>query len=235
MDSKTFFNQIKVQLPHNDGVAIKAEDGKLNFYVDGRLEFYVRETGGVSFVSDCSYTDKVKKLSDITIETSGYVREYLEAIDNAPNLQVDGVANDFKLLAQFNNIVLAGRIMSQGEHVEFVTWDKGPRGMSAGHYYGSNFIGAKEDFAVRADIVNQDKIFSTSELVEIYRCVDESLRSEYLLTGEQEKTLAEIKSKITEVIPDISERLIVISEKLAQAIVDGEFQEPEQNEGQTMM
>ena len=53
MDSKTFFNQIKVQLPHNDGVTIKAEDNKLNFYVDGRLEFYVREIGGVSFVPDC--------------------------------------------------------------------------------------------------------------------------------------------------------------------------------------
>ncbi len=53
MDSKTFFKQIKVQLPRMEGVAIKTEDGKLNFYVDGRLEFYVRPTGGVSFEANC--------------------------------------------------------------------------------------------------------------------------------------------------------------------------------------
>ena len=28
-----------------EGVAVKVEDNKMNFYIDGRLEFYVRESG----------------------------------------------------------------------------------------------------------------------------------------------------------------------------------------------
>ena len=42
MDSKLLYNQIKEQLPPMEGVAVKVEDNKMNFYIDGRLEFYVR-------------------------------------------------------------------------------------------------------------------------------------------------------------------------------------------------
>lgn len=69
MNSKLLYNQIKEQLPPMEGVAVKVEDNKMNFSIDGRLEFYVRESGGVSFVPNCSYTDKVKNVSDITIRT----------------------------------------------------------------------------------------------------------------------------------------------------------------------
>lgn len=47
MNSKLLYNQIKEQLPPMEGVAVKVEDNKMNFYIDGRLEFYVRESGGV--------------------------------------------------------------------------------------------------------------------------------------------------------------------------------------------
>ena len=54
MDSKLLYNQIKEQLPPMEGVAVKVEDNKMNFYIDGRLEFYVRESGGVSYMPNCS-------------------------------------------------------------------------------------------------------------------------------------------------------------------------------------
>lgn len=95
---------------------------------------------------------------------------------------------------------------------------------SSGHYFGNNFTRTKEDFAVRADIVNQDKIFSTNELVEIYRHVEDTLEGGYELTNEQEEILDTIKSKISEVVPDVIER----------AIEAGEQFEQEQNSGQTM-
>lgn len=45
MNLKLLYNQIKEQLPPMEGVAVKVEDNKMNFYIDGRLEFYVRESG----------------------------------------------------------------------------------------------------------------------------------------------------------------------------------------------
>ena len=39
MNSKLLYNQIKEQLPPLEGVSVKVEDNKMNFYIDGRLEF----------------------------------------------------------------------------------------------------------------------------------------------------------------------------------------------------
>ena len=44
MDTKLLYNQMKEQLPPMEGVTVKVEDDKMNFYVDGRLEFYVMST-----------------------------------------------------------------------------------------------------------------------------------------------------------------------------------------------
>ncbi len=205
MDAKLLFNQIKLQLPSREAVVIKAEENRLNFYVDGRLEFYVRESGGVSFVPDCSYTDKVRELSDVVIDISKFVRNYLRTIEESPDLKIEGLGIQYKLLAQFNNTILAGRVMNNGEHIEFVTWDKDQNGVSAGNYFGNNFIGAKEDFAVRADIVNKDKIFTTGELVEIYRCVADTIEGGYELTDEQSEILARIQSKIDETVSNLND------------------------------
>ncbi len=215
MNPKLLFNQIKIQLPRVPGVRIEIEEDKMNFIINGRLELSVRESGGVSFEPNCSYTPETKQLSDKVIETSKFVREYLTTIDEAPEFNVEGVGNQFKLIAQFNNTVLAARTM-QDENVEFVTWERDSSGVSAGHYYGNNFIGAKEDFASRANLVNPDKIFSTDELVEIYRCVEDTLAGEYELTNGQEEMLAEIKGKIKEVVPDVIERAIEAGEEFEQ-------------------
>lgn len=220
MDSKLLYNQIKEQLPPIDGVAVKVEDNKMNFYIYGRLEFHVRETGGVSYVPNCSDRDKVKNICAEIVHTSKYVREYLETIDQAPDFEVEGLENKYKLLAQFNNTVLAARV-SGGNHVEFVMWDKDSRGVSAGNYFGNDYVRAKEDFAVRANLVNWDKIFSTLELVEIYRCVDDTLGGGY----EQEDALNTVKNKITEVVPDVIERAFEAQEQFDQEL----------NNGQTMM
>ena len=220
MDSKLLYNQIKEQLPHMEGVAVKVEDNKMNFYIDGRLEFYVRESGGVSYTPNCSDTDKVKNICGEIVHASRFVREYLETIDQAPDFEVEGLENKYKLLAQFNNTVLAARVNGV-DHVEFVTWDKDSRGVSAGNYFGNDYTRAKEDFAVRANIVNRDKIFSTSELVEIYRCIDDTLGGGYEISDEQVDVLNTIKDKITEVVPDVIERAVEAQEQFDQEPING--------------
>ena len=85
MNSKLLYNQIKEQLPSMEGVAVKVEDNKMNFYIDGRLEFYVRESGGVSYTPNCSDT----KLSRSTVkralndlERAGFVKRLTRHRDN---------------------------------------------------------------------------------------------------------------------------------------------------------
>ena len=188
-----------------EGVAVKVEDNKMNFYIDGRLEFYVRESGGVRYTPNCSDTDKVKNICGEIVHASRFVREYLETIDQAPDFEVEGLENKYKLLAQFNNTVLAARV----------------KGVFAGNYFGNDYTRAKEDFAVRANIVNREKIFSTSELVEIYRCIDDTLGGGYEISDEQVDVLNTIKDKITEVVPDVFERAVEAQEQYDQELNNG--------------
>ena len=67
----------------------------------------------MSYTPNCSDTDKVKNICGEIVHASRFVREFLETIDQAPDFEVEGLENKYKLLAQFNNTVLAkDRIMS---------------------------------------------------------------------------------------------------------------------------
>lgn len=74
---------------------------------------------------------------------------------------------------------------------------------------------------MRADIINRDKIFSTFELVEIYRCVDDTLGGGYEISDEQEDVLNTIKNKITEVVPDVIERAVEAQEQFDRGLNNG--------------
>lgn len=224
MNSKLLFNQIKIHLPRIYGVRAEIEEDKLSFYVNGKKEFYVRESGGVSFEPNCTYNDATKNLSDMAIKASKFVRDYLTTIETAPDFKREGVGNNFKLIAHFNNTVLAARTI-QNENVEFVTWETDSSGVSAGHYFGNNFIGAKEDFAIRSEIISRDKIFTTNELVEIYKCIQDTLNGEYELINDQYEILWQIQSKICNTVQNLAELIKEVGEKF----------ESDQNVGQTMM
>ena len=47
------------------------------------------------------------------------------------------------------------------------------------NYFGNNYSGAKEDFATRSGLVNEKKLFSDEEYVEMYRCVVDTLEDSY--------------------------------------------------------
>ena len=176
MDSKLLYNQIKEQLPPMEGVAVKVEDNKMNFYIDGRLEFYVRESGGVSYMPNCSDTDKVKNICGEIVRTSRFVREYLETIEQAPDFEVEGLENKYKLLAQFNNTVLAARVNGV-DHVEFVTWDEDSRGVSAEDINNFDFeaIGKKLIELGNGRITRYGNIYTNSDLEYYEPCTRESL------------------------------------------------------------
>ncbi len=64
-------------------------------------------------------------------------------------LEVAALDEEFRLLAEFNGTVLAGRETQHG--YQFVTWERGYDGTGVmwGHYYLDNYSEAKQDFAVR--------------------------------------------------------------------------------------
>ena len=111
--------------------------------------------GGVSydpdFVRRNGQEDALDQARQIAAETLTYMRQ----MASAPLLTADGLSGDYRVLAEFDNVVLAGHEREGGYGVEFITWERIQDGTSLwqGHYYDSNYAAAKQDFATRSGLL----------------------------------------------------------------------------------
>ncbi len=130
--------------------------------------------------------------------------EYEKLMEQAPRIKASGLEGDYRALAEFNNIVLAGHQTKYG--MEFVTWEwvQNHTALWQGHYTDS-YDAAKRDFATRSGLLSPNQLFSDQQLAEVYRCVHETLESDYSITLEREKLLAGIAEQIESAIPSLDE------------------------------
>jgi len=158
------------------------------------------------------------KLADIQKEVQEYVTAYIKAkATGAEHNQ------DYHLLLDFNRHVLAARESSSGSFM-FVTWKKdyNGNGYELGHYF-ADFAAAKEDFALRVGLINENKHFTELEMKVIRAGLlasnDIDVETQCSLSG---KEVAEVVvEKINAIIaPEIAEQ-----QKQFEA--EGEDYEPE--------
>ena len=92
--------------------------------------------------------------------------------------------------------------------VEFVTWDWdfNREGVSHGHYFGGDYKGAKQDFAIRSGLI-PERIFIDEQLIEIYRSCADTLDAGLDLTYDQEKCIRSVQDQIESAMPDIMDRV----------------------------
>ena len=99
--------------------------------------------------------------------------------------------------------------MHKVESIKYVTWEKDRggdgNGVHTGHYFDDNYEDAKEDFAARSGLVSKDKLFSETERIALYAGIVK-LESLGENTNDDTKILENIKSKISNLIPDIEKR-----------------------------
>jgi hypothetical protein len=81
------------------------------------------------------------------------VKEYITAMEKSPLLEAAALDEEFWLLAEFNGAILAGRETQHG--YKFVTWERDYNGADFiwEHYYMDNYSDAKQDFAIRANLI----------------------------------------------------------------------------------
>lgn len=141
-----------------------------------------------------------KKAADI-IQT---VKEYMTLMETAPQIKASSLEGDYRALAEYNGVVLAGHPTKFG--VQFVTWEwiQNHSALWQGHYTDS-YIAAKTDFATRSGLISKDRLFSDQQLAEAYRCVHETLESDYTITPEREKLLTGIADQIETAVPRLNE------------------------------
>ena len=175
---------------------LPVQDGLLTVTLEDRSVGVVAENG-----------DVYQRRSDLDTPEA---REYRKEMARAPVLEAKGLNEPYKLLAEYNDVVLCGRQYGNGYGVQFVTWSRtfDRTGVTLGHYFGNCYQEAKQDFAVRAGLVQSQRLFSQEQLAEIYRSVQQTLYADLELTRAQEKTLQTVSDQITELLPEIEERQI---------------------------
>ena len=155
-------------------------------------------------------TPEARDLYFRVLDIAQEVSEYRKEMARAPVLEAEGLNEPYKLLAEYKDVVLCGRPYGNGYGVQFVTWSRtfDRTGVTQGHYFGNCYQEAKQDFAVRAGLVQSERLFSEAQLAEIYRSIRQTLYTDLELTRAQEKMLQSVSDQITGLLPGIAERQI---------------------------
>ena len=196
MDRKQYFEELHIALTREGFTSQPEQDELLPVEWGGLPLCRVTADGGVRYWQEDVATPERKRACERATDLACTVREYMTLLEQAPPLQAQSLTDDYRLLADFNGAVLAAHPTRLG--VQFVTWDWSfdHTGLNQGNYFQENYVGAKQDFAIRAGLISKQQIFNQEQLVEIYRCCSDTLDAGFDLTAEQEKCIRGVQEQI---------------------------------------
>ena len=205
----------------------ETDEGLLPVELDGQRLCLALDTGTVRYwredVADDYRSAALDRVNSITKATA----EYMSQLAAAPQLTANSLTEDYRLLADFNGVVLAGHPTRYG--VQFVTWERSSdrTSLGSGHYYGpgggaDSYTAAKRDFATRSGLIPRSALFDQKQLIEIYHCSVEVQAGLYSITDEQGKCLQSIIDQIELSIPNLGE--LLDQEQNIEAPEDGGMQ-----------
>ena len=211
MNEKKFLQQVYTKLENQLEQEVKLADGSIEISEGDKVIFRVDSKGGMFCSDDKQFSDIVKKLRCKIEDDVRNTIEFLEVMDNSPELTAVDFNAPYKKLLEYNDVVLAGTEHSNGSF-EFVTWDCKNNSLDHGHYY-EDYERAKEDFVKRSELLPENQIFSADERFELYRCVEDTLYAGFELSSDVENILADVKEKLKDSIPDFDERLTTLDKQ----------------------
>lgn len=208
MDNK-FYGELYRRLKREGITTLPVEQDRMPVLLDGQEVMSVAPGGTIFLQAETADSQPVVDAYDIVAGVTAQVCEYTRAMAAAPKLKASGLYENFRLLAEYNGTVLAGRKLDWSQGYQFVTWTRSPdrTAVAHGHYYdgGDTYEAAKLDFACRAGLVDEHRQFTDEQLAEVYRCVSETLDSEYPMTTERHKLLTGISEQIQRSVDDLDE------------------------------
>ena len=226
-----FFPELARRLKREGIATGPVEKGCLPVLADGRAAVLVMPRGGVVFNADVERGPEADNVYNLTFGLSREVYEYTEAMTSAPPLVASGLHEDFRLLADFNGVVLAGQELESNWGYKFATWRRSPdhTAVESGDYFdgGHYYEAAKLDFASRAGLIQKSRQFTDEQLVELYRCVCETLEGEYPLTRERRELLERAAEQIEDSVDNLDHHVSQSNQRELEAAEQEAGAEPE--------
>ena len=213
MDTQKYFMELSRILGKNEIQTAPLKRNTLPILLNARPACRAGPSGELcKFPSDLD-NPEASDLYFSVAPISRMVKEYMTAIEQAPLLEATALDEEFRLLAEFNGAVLAGRETQYG--YKFVTWERDYDGTGVmwGHYYMDNYADAKQDFAVRAGLINEQRIFTDKQLMDIYQSVNDTFEAGYEISDAEADHLSGIQAQIEAIIPDINQQIYEMTEE----------------------
>ena len=203
----SYVDALKIRL-NRENLEYFLEPSHLSVLMNGELVGAVTTSGEMLCQHGCITTEASRELYYKTGRIATEVYEYMEAMQTAPLVKADGLNMPYRLLAEYNGCLLAGMNTQRG--VQFATWEwtHDKTAVYQCHYYGENYVGAKEDFAGRSRLIQKGRQFTDEQLTEIYRCVADTLEGAFELTHKTKSLLENIQNQIQDAVPDLEERIV---------------------------
>lgn len=213
MDAQKYFTELSRILGKNGIETAPPEKNTLPVLLNGHPACRVEPSGELCKSPRDLGSPEASDLYFNVTPISSKVKEYMTVMAQAPLLEATALDEEFRLLAEFNGAVLAGRETQYG--YKFVTWERDYSGTGVmwGHYYMDNYTDAKLDFAIRAGLIEKQRLFTDEQLIDIYQSVNDTFDASYELTEKDAQQLTDIQQQIEAVIPDINQQIYEMAEE----------------------
>ena len=196
-----FLREVEQKLLHRELAARLLDDGQIHIRWNEKPLCSVDRDGIVRFRPADITGPEVDRQLRTVIQVAAQVKEYMQIFDRAPALKAVGLEDTYKVLADFGDAVLAGQLGKKG--AKFVTWewDFDRKGVHAGHYFMENYEAAKLDFAARAGLINEQRLFSDEQIAVIKNACEFALEDDATLSYAEEKQLQSVQEQIERLLP----------------------------------
>ena len=196
-----FLREVEQQLLRKELDAKLLEDGLIHVRWNKQPLCSVDRDGIVRFrPADITGAEVDRQLRTV-IQAAGQVKEYMRIFECAPALKAVGLEDTYKVLADFGDAVLAGQLGKKGARFVTWEWDFDRQGVHSGHYFMENYEAAKQDFAVRAGLVERQRLFSDEQIAVIKNACEFALEDDATLSYAEEKQLHSVQEQIELLLP----------------------------------
>jgi len=196
-----FLQEVERKLLRRELDAKLLEDGMIHIKWNEKPLCSVDRDGIVRFRPADITGPEVDRQLRTVIQTAGHIKEYMRIFECAPALKAVGLEDTYKVLADFGDAVLAGQLGKKGARFVTWEWDFDRQGVHSGHYFMENYEAAKQDFAVRAGLVERQLLFSDEQIAVIKNACEFALEDDATLSYAEEKQLQSVQEQIELLLP----------------------------------
>ncbi len=161
---------------------------------------------GFMFYNSKDLTDpESREVFSHLVDDAETVREYVGLYESAPQMKPKDVQN-YRKLSEYGDVVFAG-MYSQKHGFMFCSWRQSDGGRYLAHGdYSPDYPSSKENFAVRAGLIDNSKLFTKEEAEELFKCAAFARDNCESLTYEQDRGLMELMEKLQTAYPHLKEK-----------------------------